>query len=95
MTSDYVKSSSEINIPIFGDLDAKLRNDANGEFLTQCLESLHQARSELAGPAKSDAAYRHESNLTDGALRAADQVLRSVWAGFHPRSASRGFSTSS
>ena len=94
MSSDYVKPLSEISIPIFGDLDAKLRDDPNGEFLTQCLESLHQARSELSGPVRTDAAHRHESNLTDGALRAADQVLRSVWAGFHPRPASRGLSTS-
>lgn len=94
MSSDFVKSSSEVNVPVFGDLDAKLRDDVNGEFLTQCLEALHQARSELAGPARSDAAYKHESNLMDGALRAADQVLRSVWASFHPSPASRGYSSS-
>lgn len=95
MSSDFMKSSSEVSIPVFGDLDAKLRDDTSGEFLTQCLEALHQARSELAGPARTGAAFKHESNLMDGALRAADQVLRSVWASFHPRSASRGFSTSS
>lgn len=92
MNSDQVQSSSQVSIPIFGDLDAKLRDDPSGEFLHQCLEALHAARSELAGPARLDAPYRHESNLMDGALRAADQVLRSVWASFHPRSASRGFS---
>jgi hypothetical protein len=94
MNSDYMQPITEVSIPMFGDLDTKLRDDITGEFLNQCLEVLHLARSELTGPARTDAHYRHESNLMDGALSAADQVLRSVWAGFHPRPASRGHSTS-
>lgn len=92
MNSDFVKSSAEVKIPVFGDVDAKLQGDPNGEYLEQCLAALHKARAELAGPARSDDAFKHESNLMDGALLAADQVLRSVWASFHPESASRGLS---
>jgi hypothetical protein len=81
-------------VPVFGELDGRLRDDVDGEFLALCLELLQDARTEMRAPARADAAYRHERNLMDGALRAADQVLRSVWAGFHPRPASRGpFST--
>lgn len=96
MTEDFPRTAHDaaIPIPIFGELDAKLRADTNGAFLSDCLELLHGARSELAGPARPDAAHRHESNLMDGALNAADQVLRSLWAGFHPRPASSRHTTS-
>jgi hypothetical protein len=90
MKSDFMQPNREMSIPMFGDLDAKLRDDHSGEFLAQCLEMLHAVGSELAGPIRADASRRHESNLMDGALRAADQVLRSMWAGFHPHPASSG-----
>jgi hypothetical protein len=94
MDSESVQPKIEAGVPIFSDLDTKLRDDVTGEFLAQCLEMLHVVRSELAGPVRTDAPYKYESNLMDGALRAADQVLRSMWAGFHPRSVSYGHVTS-
>jgi hypothetical protein len=89
MNDDLMKSAShaEDAIPLLGGLDERLRDDASGAFLSHCLDLLHGARAELSGPARTDAPYRNEWNLTDGALQAADQVLRSVWAGFHPQPA--------
>jgi hypothetical protein len=94
MDGDFMKPIEEAGIPIFGDLDAKLRDDVRGEFLAECLDVLHSVRAELINPVCTDAAFRHESNLTSGALRAADQVLRSMWASFHPGSVSYRQSTS-
>lgn len=94
MSTRYLHKNPEADIPIFGDLDARLRLDTDGVYLAQLLDLLHGARSELKGPARSDAAYRCESNLMDGALSAADQVLRSIWAGSHPQPAARGHITS-
>lgn len=90
MDNDHANRSGEMPVPLFGGIDEQLRADKDGEFLARCLDLLQDARSEMTGPARADAAYRHERNLMDGALCAADQVLRSVWAGFHPRPAARG-----
>lgn len=87
MTNQHLNSGAGLPVPVFGELDAKLRDDPNGDFLMQCLEALQSARADMTAPARADEAYRNERNLMDGALIAADQVLRSVWAGFHPRPA--------
>jgi hypothetical protein len=93
MSSHFIKPIVQTSMPVLGDLDVKLREDTNGEFLAECLEVLRKARLELDSPISSDASYKHESNLMDGALRAADQVLRSMWTSFHPKSVNRRFST--